>query len=205
LPALWDWFALGLALAVLRARWEQGAGFGHRLHGLAARPAECWLLAAVVFTAGVPLQHGEVFLSAYGLGTHVAIGLAAALFILPAVNPGPRERRSRPMDFLTSRQMAWLGMVSYGIYLWHVPFRDLIDGWLGVPRGALALGLLFVLTLAGGIVLGALSWYLIERPTQAWARARERRQDLPVVPVRPEERLAVGDASTAVKASIPLS
>lgn len=70
--------------------------------------------------------------------------------------------------------MAWMGTVSYGMYLWHVPFRNLVDKWLGMPRGVLAFAALFLLTLAGGICLGALSWYLVERPAQAWARRRLR-------------------------------
>lgn len=205
LPAVWDWFAAGLALAVLRAEWERGARVGRLWDALATHPAECWLLAAVVYTVGVPLQHGEVFLSDYGLATHLAVGVAAALFVLPAVAPGSPDRVSRARAFLTSRRMAWLGTISYGIYLWHVPFRDLIDSWLGVPRGALAFALLFAITLAGGICLGALSWYVVERPVQAWARARERRQDLPEGVLRPDEPLALGDVSTAVNASIPLS
>ena len=206
LPGLWCWFALGLALAVLRAEWERGCDFGRPLAALASRPGECWLLAAVIYTVGVPLQHGELFLPEYGLATHAAVGLAAALFVLPVVSTaGRRQRQPRPLALLNSRVMVWLGTISYGIYLWHVPFRDLVDGWLGVPRGALAFGGMFALTLAGGIALGALSWYLIERPAQAWVRALRRRQGLPEAVVSRDERLAVGDGSTAVSASMPLS
>jgi peptidoglycan/LPS O-acetylase OafA/YrhL len=159
----------------------------------------------MAYLVAVPAQHGEYFLPTYGVATHLAVGLAAALFVLPAAVPARVRHRNRPMALLCSPMMIWLGTISYGLYLWHQPLRDVIDRWMGAPRGALAFGLLFVLTLAGGIALGAASWYLVERPAQAWARAREARQPLPEAVVRPDDRLPVGDVSTAVNASIPLS
>ena len=173
LPALFDWFAAGIALAVLRAEWETSSAFASRVRSLAQAPGRCWLLAALAYTVGVPLQQGEFFLPSYGLAAHVAVGLAALLFVLPAVVPGPARRRG-PMALLRSRQMAWLGVISYGMYLWHQPFRNLIDGWLGAPRGVLAFAGLFVLTLAGAVCLGAASWYLVERPAQRWLKSRPR-------------------------------
>jgi peptidoglycan/LPS O-acetylase OafA/YrhL len=162
-------------------------------------------LAAAVYTVGVLFQDGEVFLTDYGLAAHVALGVAAALFVLPAVAPdtGQRDRRSRPLALLRSRPLIWLGTISYGMYLWHVPFRDLVYKWVGAPRGVLPFAAMFVLTLAGGVALGAASWYLVERPAQAWMRARRPRQGAASPPR--DERVAVGDGSTTVSASIPLS
>jgi peptidoglycan/LPS O-acetylase OafA/YrhL len=200
-----DWFAIGIGLAVLRAEWETGSSVCSRLEALGRRPGLCWLLAALAYAMAVPTQHGEYFLPSYGVATHLAVGLAAGLFVLPAVVSTELSRPSRPMALLCSRPMVWLGTISYGLYLWHQPFRDLIDRWIGAPKGASAFGLIFVLTLAGGILLGAASWYLVERPAQAWIRGRRVRQGT-TVPGRPrDERLARGDASTAVSASIPLS
>lgn len=208
LPLVWDWFALGLALAVLRAEWERGGRFLGPVDALARHPVACWVLAGAVFTGGVLLQHGEQFLSAYGVATHVAFGLAAALFVLPAVVPESMQRRrtSRPLALLRSGPLTWLGTISYGVFLWHVPFRDLVDRWMGAPRGALWFPAVLGLTLAGGVALGAASWYLVERPAQAWVRTLGRRQGRDVVPAPPrDERVGVVEPSTAVSASIPLS
>jgi len=61
-----------------------------------------------------------VFLPDYGLLTHCAIGIAAALLVLPAIDPAPAVARSAPIRLLTHPRMAWLGTISYGIYLWHI-------------------------------------------------------------------------------------
>jgi peptidoglycan/LPS O-acetylase OafA/YrhL len=55
--------------------------------------------------------------------------------------------------------------------------RNALEGGLGVAW-TLSVEVsfyasLFVLTLAGGVCLGAASWYLVERPAHAWARRRE--------------------------------
>jgi peptidoglycan/LPS O-acetylase OafA/YrhL len=70
--------------------------------------------------------------------------------------------------------MSWLGTISYGIYLWHVPLLHAIQGSAIPDRpvsAAHALGLLVVVA-AGGIILGAASWYLVEQPAQRLARRR---------------------------------
>jgi peptidoglycan/LPS O-acetylase OafA/YrhL len=86
----------------------------------------------------------------------------------------------------------WLGTISYGMYLWHVPFLQTLDRWTGNPRGALAFAGLFVATLAGAACLGTASWYLVERPAQEWWRRRRgsvdvRRAQVPLqhVPIHP--------------------
>lgn len=67
--------------------------------------------------------------------------------------------------FLRSPAMAWLGMISYGIFLWHVPIRDaLVENgvldWAPQARFFTLLGAVLVLT----IPVAAASWYVLERP-----------------------------------------
>jgi peptidoglycan/LPS O-acetylase OafA/YrhL len=71
--------------------------------------------------------------------------------------------------------VAWVGLVSYGIYLWHYDLLQHLwpDGWQGGRLRAVGTALA---VLAVSVALGAASHYLIERPAQAWARRLERRR-----------------------------
>jgi peptidoglycan/LPS O-acetylase OafA/YrhL len=73
--------------------------------------------------------------------------------------------------------MAWLGSISYGIYLWHESWLQLISPTATIgpaPRPLPATLALFLATVAGAIALGAASWYLVERPAQRRWRPRPR-------------------------------
>jgi len=78
---------------------------------------------------------------------------------------------------LSARPVAWIGVISYGIYLWHWP----LIVWLGVrtaagPR-AVMLGIAALILTVG---IAALSYYVVERPIRTGqplgARGRRRWQ-----------------------------
>ena len=58
------------------------------------------------------------------------------------------------------RPLAWMGEITYGFYLWHIPLLVFARGTGVLPEG-IVLGLV-VLPVA--IAFGAASWYWIERP-----------------------------------------
>jgi peptidoglycan/LPS O-acetylase OafA/YrhL len=185
LPGLLDWFAIGLGLAVLATEWEANPARFPAIRAMVARPGGCWLLGATFFAIAVlSAPAADVFLPDYGLLTHCAIGIAAALLVLPAIDPTPAVSRSAPIRLLTHPRMAWLGTISYGIYLWHIQLLNAICGPFAripahPPSLTAALALIAV-TVAGAIALGAASWYLIERPAQRWL-SRLRRNARPAV------------------------
>ena len=177
LPGLLDWFAIGMALAVLRAELEAGRGCRFPLAALGRRPATCVLLAFAAFMLAMPEQHGDIFLPWYGLETHLAIGVGAGLLVLAVIVPGAAAARRWPLRVLGSSLVAWLGTISYGIYLWHLPALELIERAL-LPHPASAtiasLALVWFAVVAAAVALGAASYYLVERPARGLLRRHER-------------------------------
>jgi peptidoglycan/LPS O-acetylase OafA/YrhL len=62
--------------------------------------------------------------------------------------------------WLGIRPLAWMGEITYGFYLWHIPLLVFARGTGALPAG-IVLGLA-VLPVA--IAFGAASWYVVERP-----------------------------------------
>ncbi len=168
-----DWFAWGMVLAIALSAWEAG------WHGCAAVrrflsvPWLCWALAAVLFLLAARVAPADLYLPIYGPVPHLLIGLAGLLVVAPAAVAGADRQLLR---VLASPLAVWLGTISYGIYLWHVPVIEAVNGSITVPPSRLTLpaaGGLLIGALAGGVLLGALSWYLVERPaTRLLGRTR---------------------------------
>src|SRR5215475_8785245 len=122
-------------------------------------------------------QGGMVLLS---LGTAAAVAAAAC--------PGSIVGAA-----LGWAPLRWIGVRSYGIYLWHYPVIVLTS-----PAGAPEDLPRAAAQVAATIVLAALSWRFVEEPvrrgaiTRAWRRLRERRLVRPGVPRVAAAASAVG-------------
>jgi peptidoglycan/LPS O-acetylase OafA/YrhL len=95
-----------------------------------------------------------------------AIGFAA---VVAAAVAG----RGPSVGWMSTRPLAWVGLVSYGVYLWHVPLLVFARAHDLLPSSflpALAVTLPVVLAVSAG------SWYLVERPLIALANRPSRRR-----------------------------
>jgi peptidoglycan/LPS O-acetylase OafA/YrhL len=62
--------------------------------------------------------------------------------------------------------LLWIGLVSYGAYLYHFAVLEQLGNWhLDVWRY-----LWFPIGLAGALAIAALSWYAFERPLLSFKR-----------------------------------
>ena len=142
LPAQLDVFAGGMALAVASAAGREGRG-----------AAAGWLVAAAAYAALAIWRPDDGALRVvveHQLQAVAAVGLLAPA-VLAAGAGGPVR------GLLAWRPLAWVGLVSYGVYLWHLDvLRELAERDLPVP-------LLAAAGLAISLLLGAASWYGLER------------------------------------------
>ena len=180
------WFAAGMLLAVASVHWHR-----HRTAALRIVARHAWvgwvvaLAAYMVMCRGLGLSGVDgVFtpesrtqdLAIYALSGVVALGLA-----LPAAfEPMGKSVVGR---FLGTRVMAWLGLISYGIFLYHSPIAYHLSGGVSSDGHAMLKFLWLTFATAGiAIPVGALSYYLIERPALRF-KDRRRARAVPVAPV----------------------
>jgi peptidoglycan/LPS O-acetylase OafA/YrhL len=94
------------------------------------------------------------------------LSLCTALVIAAVVTPGTLTARA-----LGIGPLRWLGVRSYGIYLWHYPVIVLAAAG-GNPDGTTPSGLRQVLTAGACVAVAALSWALVEDPIRSRRRPR---------------------------------
>lgn len=158
------WFALGMGLAVLSVvagapgrRADRVRRFAGRI-GTAAVPL--WACAIALYVGLCLWLPPTAFLSsaAQQVGINLAFGVISLLLLAPVVFVG--DHRRLPHRLLTTRVMAWLGLVSYGIFLWHFPILEKI----GVTHGIGAFVALCAAALASSAACAGVSYYVVERP-----------------------------------------
>ncbi len=168
LPVVATLGGLSFVLAlVLTTSWPQGAFYllptrfwefalGAACALLPARPRACGWLALVglaLIIAGFWLIRPET-------------PAPGAMFLLPRVGTALVILFAAPENvagrLLSLKPLTWLGLVSFGTYLWHQPLLVLANYvWFGGLPLAATLGLV-----AGSVSIGAASYYLIEQPVR---------------------------------------
>jgi peptidoglycan/LPS O-acetylase OafA/YrhL len=168
-------FALGMLLAVVAAQpWPAPASA--RLVRL-GRPAWLWWLLAFGAFVAIPavfdVEPFTAMSSRQTIGLNLCQTMLGFFLVVPAVL-GPQEHGTI-RRILRSRVLVFLGVVSYGVFLWHWFILDIVQlDWLGWPLRdgnwvvVLALGLPVVVAAATA------SWYIVERPVLRWAHALTR-------------------------------
>ncbi len=173
-----DFFAAGMVVAVLSA-WAVAQPDRLRWTGALGRsPGACWAAAAVVFTWFAwqigPAGFATGYRGGYWQLRAAVLALVSLLLLVPAVF-GDQDRGA-VRRALRWGPVQWLGTVSYGLYLWHLPFLDRLDThtnpitgvveWKGWISGTIHLPAALLVAFGFGLACAAASHYVVERPLQ---------------------------------------
>ncbi|MCU1487843.1 MAG: putative integral rane acyltransferase [Actinomycetia bacterium] len=177
LPANMDLFAVGMAMAVVSVAL---AGRDREVRGPAMRafPYVSWALGLLAFWfvanhAGLPLGLKDA--SPAGERSKHLLYLAYSFgLVLPAVF-GPQT--SVLHRVLRWRPIAALGVISYGIYLWHQAWIHQLMLWRGDELFKTPYWQVVLPALALTVVTAAASYWLVEKPI---LRLKDRRPRRPV-------------------------
>jgi peptidoglycan/LPS O-acetylase OafA/YrhL len=169
-------FLIGMALAVWSVWIEHRGSDPHLVKLVRRRPGLFWLAGVGAWVlAALGFRHllgGTDLLAQYRhLATRDWLGdwfftlVAAFCFTFPALF-GDRGG-GLPRRILSTRALIWIGVISYGMYLYHYPIEvELAERLLG--HGHVLLGNHVLTVLLPALILtvlaGTASYYLVELP-----------------------------------------
>jgi peptidoglycan/LPS O-acetylase OafA/YrhL len=198
LPGYMDHIGLGMLLAVISV-WvleRRDGALPQPLRLLAGYPSIAWGIAAAAFVVGaLVLGLHTYYTPTEYLARHLTNSVIAIAVLIPAVFGDPRRGLTRRL--LGTRPIVYVGLISYGFYLFHWAviqqlFRWKLEGRIGFLTSYPAW---FGAALVGALVLGSLSYYLVERPALSLKR---------LVPPRPRRRdEAIAEPAPAAPVTAP--
>jgi peptidoglycan/LPS O-acetylase OafA/YrhL len=164
LPACLDLFALGMFLAITSS-WLAHRDRRPRWLWNPAVPWVSWALAfAMLWSVShlkiptLPLKHATPW---RGLVEELLYGLFAFFLLVPAVF-GP-QRRGTIRRFLQFPPVVGMGVVSYGVYLWHQAWLNLFVDWTNALF-RVAFPETFGVVVGLALATATLSYVIVERP-----------------------------------------
>jgi peptidoglycan/LPS O-acetylase OafA/YrhL len=174
LPGFVGWFGLGMLLAVWHAARTTGVLPTGRLDRLAAYPGTVWGLAAALFVLASTPVAGPLDLSEptplQAATKSLLYAVIGALVVLPTVLAVPPAPEPTAVRALSGRVGVGLGLISYGVFAYHVLVLELVSRWLGLGTFEGGFWQRWLLTTGIAVAVAAASYAAVERPVMRRAR-----------------------------------
>jgi len=200
LPGFLDWFALGMAAAILQVRLGMPTPPRWMLSVRQVAQATGWCLLiagglAIIATTPIagpltfdPAEPNSLFIK------HVLYGVIAAFLLLPGFlgvgdshNPVPQH--SWWAQALASPVVTYLGTISYGVFLWHLVLLRLIQNSLGFEVFTGGFWIVWPLVVLASIAVASASWLILEKPILGWAHRVTPGEGAAIGPEPPSQRV----------------
>lgn len=170
------------AAALLVADWPALARYGSQIRTRWGRVMAQVLPVIGLTMLAVVAHFATGSAPEFRRGLLIVVALAAVFIVAPVA----LEQRGLVARVLAFPPLVWLGVISYGVYLWHWPIFLALNG----ERTGLTGLPLFAIRAVATVAVAAISWWLIEQPIKRWRPAHV-----------PQLRLAVATLATAAVAT----
>ena len=199
LPGFLDWFAIGMAAAVIQVRLSKGGAPAWMLsvRQIAQATGWCLLIAAgLAVIAATPIAGPLTFDPAEPNSLvikHVLYGVIAAFLLLPGFLGVGDTCEGVPSHswwaaILANPLVVYLGTISYGVFLWHLVLLRFIQNALGLQVFSGGFWIVWPLVVLASIAVASASWFILERPILAWAHRRTPGESAQATPPLPGQR-----------------
>lgn len=170
LPRSLVFFVLGMAMAVLAERPNRVRDVLGSAPGISWTAAVC-ALALMSTPLATPLYGGQ---SAHQYLVHNLLSVVIVVAVVAPVAFAPEAPFVR--DVLANPLMCRLGVISYGVFLWHSPVIELWYALTGRPQYLGDFWLVLGVTLVFSLMIASLSHLFVEQPAQRLGRRRKEQR-----------------------------
>jgi peptidoglycan/LPS O-acetylase OafA/YrhL len=173
LPINLPLFAGGMMLAIVNVSLAEREHDPAWLTKLTDRPGVLVSGALVAYALMVVVTWGSEGVLTYSSSERIAHYLLWCVigFLSVAIAALGRQDVGVSRRALRLPAVAYLGVISYGIYLWHqTVLGEIYDRWLSPGQGFKQLAVMVALGFAVTVGVSSLSWFGLERPIMRFAR-----------------------------------
>ena len=174
LPTYFDWYALGMLVAVVYVWRDVGRPLPVWLETFVRTSWPSLAVAIVLFGVTISLNISNDFAApstdAWKPVVLISLnGLSACFLLLPGfLGPAAADPWRRGLQ---TKALVSLGLISYGIFLWHPIAIDEMNNWVLQNRMVPSFFTALPVVLGFALVAATLSYVVIEKPAQ---RLRDR-------------------------------